>query len=302
MEDLLGTGQLTQSQVAGCLDYNTDHSATCAKLSQLSFFGTSIDVPSECAKSPTFTYLLLISRGTTPGVGARTMVFLKPTALPTNARVDVPSGCRLLDFSADPSSLTKLPVRVAGPWVIDWRDITRDGQRNPVPFERIDGITVGFYAGMAVADLQSRIFDIELIATTLWDFKLTGGRTADLSLANGPGERRPVPWLQPPGRGDLDACTDLQPVLDACASGAHHSRADPGRDVMLRCPRGLSRPLAFVLFVAAMLAPLAARCGHATRRRLHPWTWSSNMKWLWLDVASPASTGGSLVAGLVARN
>lgn len=183
VEGLLATGQLTQSQVAGYLDYNTDDSSTCTKLSQLSFFGTLIDVPSEYVESPTFTYLLLLTKGTTPGVGARTMAFLKPTPSATNTRVDVPSGCGLLDFSADLSSLTTLPVPVAGPWVLDWRDITRDGQGNPVPFERIDGVTLGFYAGMAVADLQTRIFDIELIATALWDLKLTGGRTADLSLA-----------------------------------------------------------------------------------------------------------------------
>ena len=109
------------------------------------------------------------------------MTFIKPTATSTNTQVDAPTGCGMLDFSADLASLTKLPVPVAGPWILDWRDVTRDGQGNPIPFEKIDGVTIGFYAGMTVADLQARIFDIELIATTLWDVKLTGGRTADLA-------------------------------------------------------------------------------------------------------------------------
>ena len=183
VEDRLADGQLSQAQVAGYLEKNIKTTATCAKLSELSFFGTAIDVPSEYIESESFTYLLLMTTGTTPGTGARTMAFLKPTATSTNTHVDIGTGCGLLDFSADLASLTRLPVSAAGPWSLDWRDITRDGQGNPVPFEKIDGVTVGFYAGMTVADLQAHIFDIELIATTLWDLELTGGKTADLSLA-----------------------------------------------------------------------------------------------------------------------
>jgi hypothetical protein len=89
----------------------------------------------------------------------------------------------LLDFSADLTTLSKLSVPTAGPFVLDWRDITRDSQGNPVPFEKIDGVTVGFYAGKTPADLQAKIFDIDIIATTLWDLKLSAGRTADLALA-----------------------------------------------------------------------------------------------------------------------
>jgi hypothetical protein len=181
--DKLASGQLTQSQVAGYLDYHTDHSATCTKLSQLSFFGTLIDVPHEYVESTDFTYLLLFSKGTTPGLGARAMTFIKPTSTSTNTQVAAPPGCGMLHFTADLASLAPLSVAPAPPWVLDWRDITRDGPGNPVPFEKIDGVTIGFYAGMTVADLQTRIFDIEIIATTLWDLPLTAGRTADLTLA-----------------------------------------------------------------------------------------------------------------------
>jgi hypothetical protein len=179
----VAAGTLSQSDVAGYLDFHTDHSGTCTKLSDFSFFGTVIDVPSEYIESSDYTYLLLFTKGTTPGQGARTMIFLKPSAASTNTKVDAPTGCGMLDFSADLSSLTKLVVPTAGPWVLDWRDITRDGQGSDVPFEKIDGVTIGFYAGMTVADLQTRIFDIELIATNLWDIKLSGGRTADLATA-----------------------------------------------------------------------------------------------------------------------
>ena len=183
VEDRLADGQLSQAQVAGYLEKHIDSTTTCAKLSELSFFGTAIDVPSEYVESESFTYLLLVSKGTTPGIGARTMAFLEPTATSTNTHVDIGTGCGLLDFSADLAALTRLPVPAAGPWTLDWRDITRDGQGNPAPFEKIDGVTIGFYAGMTVADLQAHIFDIQLRATTLWDLALTGGKTADLALA-----------------------------------------------------------------------------------------------------------------------
>ena len=130
------------------------------------------------------------------------MIFLNPTAASTNTKIDAPTGCGMLDFSADLASLTKLPVPAAGPWILDWRDITRDGQGSDVPFEKIDGVTIGFYAGMTVADLQARIFDIELIATTLWDIKLAGGRTADLVDGEGSGDRRRLPGVRcAPTRG-----------------------------------------------------------------------------------------------------
>jgi hypothetical protein len=215
----LAAGTLSQSDVAGYLDYQTDHTSTCAKLSQLSFFGTAIDVPSQYIESTDYTYLLLFTKGTTPGLGARSMIFLKPTAASQNTKVDGVTGCGLLTFSADLSSLTKLAVPAAGPWILDWRDITRDGQGNDVPFSKIDGITIGFYAGMSVADLQARIFDIELIATTLWDIKLMGGKTADLATATDRASGAAFPGFDPTATGTwmlaltCSRCQNPAPVL-----------------------------------------------------------------------------------------
>jgi len=176
-------GSLSQSDVSGYVDFQTDHTTTCTKLSSLSFFGTVIDIPSQYIESDDYTYLLLFSKGTTPGLGARTMTFLQPSANSPNTKIDAPTGCGMLDFSADLMSLTKLSVPSDGPWLLDWRGIKRDGQGNEVPFQKIDGVSVGFYANLTVADLQARIFDIELIATNLYDIKLPGGRTADLATA-----------------------------------------------------------------------------------------------------------------------
>lgn len=183
VEARLTAGQLAQSEVDGYLEYNTDHQTTCAKLSSLSFFGTPIDIGERYVESADHTYMMLFAQGTTPGVGARSMTFVKPTATSTNTRVDAPTGCGMLEFTADLSSAEPVPVPVDGPWIVDWRDITLDGQGNEVVFQSIDRVLLGFYAGMTVEDIQAQIFDLESIATSLWEIQLEGGRTADLSDA-----------------------------------------------------------------------------------------------------------------------
>jgi hypothetical protein len=183
VETRLTAGQLAQSEVDGYLDYRTDKVTTCMKLSQFSFFGTVIKVQEEYIESAERTYMLLFTKGTKPGVGARTMTFIRPTAQSTNTKVDAPTGCGMLQFSADLASAARVDIPAAGPWVVDWADVTRDGQGNPVVFEQMDGLVMGYYEGKTAADLEANIFDIELIATSLWDLRLLGGRKVDLAMA-----------------------------------------------------------------------------------------------------------------------
>ena len=204
VEQRLTAGQLAQSEIDGYLEYNTDHASTCTKLSAMSFFGTAIDISEEYIVNTDNTYMLLFAHGTTPGVGARTMIFIKPTTASTNTVVDAQSGCGFLDFTANIAASTPLQVPSAGPWRLDWRDITRDGGGNPVAFEAIDSVLLGYYENKTIADIEAEIFDIELIASALWEIQLTGGRTADLANAQqrgGSGElftgfdRGPGVWL-----------------------------------------------------------------------------------------------------------
>src|SRR6185369_6398014 len=89
----LAAGTLSQADVAGYLEFPTDHTNTCTKLSQFTLFGTKVDGPSMYVESTDYTYLLLFTKGTTPGQGARTMVFLDPKASSTNTKVDGQVGC-----------------------------------------------------------------------------------------------------------------------------------------------------------------------------------------------------------------
>jgi len=181
----LTSGELAQSEVDGYLEYLTDHESTCARLSAMTFFGTPIEIEEEYVESDDHTYLLLFAAGTTPGVGARTMAFVKPTASSTNTRVDAVAGCGFLDFSADLTSVEAVRMPEDGPWVVDWRDVTRDSLGNEIVFESIDSVVVAFFEDMELAEIEAQILDLELIASSMWEVELEGGRTADLADARG---------------------------------------------------------------------------------------------------------------------
>jgi hypothetical protein len=181
-EKLAGVG-LAGPDVAGYVDYQTDHEATCARLSDMSFVGTEIDIEEEYVESDDFTYMLLFTEGTNPGIGARTMAFLEPTSSSTNTSVEAPAGCGLLEFSADISSAEPVSIPVDGPWMLDWRNVTADSLGNEIVYESIDSALVGFFEGMTLTEIEEDMFDLEENATSLWELELTGGRTADLAGA-----------------------------------------------------------------------------------------------------------------------
>ena len=183
IEAQLVSGELKQSDVDGYVQYFTDHVTTCMKLSQFSFFGTAADVATLYVETNVETYMLVFAHGLQAGVGSRAMTFIKPTATSTNTRVDAPSGCGLLDFAADLTTLEKVAVPTSGPWTVDWGDVTTNGQGDSVAYATINRLLVAFYQGMSAADLQAKFFDIETLATSLWELPVRGGHTAELGQA-----------------------------------------------------------------------------------------------------------------------
>jgi hypothetical protein len=182
-EAKLVSGGITQSQIDGYVEFRTENRTTCTKLSQFSFLGTKVDVLAEYQQSTDETYLLLFTHGVQRGVGARVMMFLRPLATSNNSKVDAPSGCGTLNFTADLTTPEKVQVPATGPWIADWHRVTVDGQGNEIIYATLDRLLLGYYQGMTVADIQAKFFDIEIMATSLWDLDLAGGYTADLSQA-----------------------------------------------------------------------------------------------------------------------
>ncbi len=183
LEGELATGRLSMQDVDAYFEYETDHADTCVQLSAMEIFGSQIDVASDYVDDERFTYLLLTAVGTTPGVGTRSMTFVKPTAASTSTSVSIPSSCGVLDFTADLASAEAVAIPAAGPWVVDWDGLTKNGQGGDLAFESIDSVLLGFYGGMTVEEIQSQIMDLELVATTLWEIPVSGALSADLADA-----------------------------------------------------------------------------------------------------------------------
>lgn len=177
----LSTDNLQQADISGYVEVAND-GGTCANIASMSFFGTPIDVPSEYTADGG-TYLLLLTSGTVPGVGARMIAFLDPTEGETATTVDVGSGCGSLDFTVDLDALTPMSVCNSGDVEFDWTGVTVDGQGNPINYMDIDQLMLGYYEGVTLADLESQFLDLELIATRKYTLALEGGTSANLADA-----------------------------------------------------------------------------------------------------------------------
>lgn len=180
----LSTNDLQQGDMSGYVQFENDAGATCASLSAMSFFGTSIDVAAEYVEGGG-TYMLLLTTGTTPGVGARMIAFLEPSAGSTETTVAVSPGCGVLDFSVDLHSRAAAPACASGEaWEVDWSAVTVDGQGNAFDPTQIDRLLLGFYEGRTITDIEADFLDLEQSATRLWSMPLTGDTRADLAQAS----------------------------------------------------------------------------------------------------------------------
>lgn len=184
VEAALSANDLQQSAISGYVEYNTDGANSCINLASFSFFGTSIDVEEEYTEAGG-TFMVLLTEGTTAGVGARMITFLAPSETETATEVSVADGCGLLEVESDLESLTPVSIPAAGPYTVDWSTLTVDGQGNPIAVEDIDGLMIAFYEGETAASLETQLLDLELNATRLYNMPLTGETTADLALATG---------------------------------------------------------------------------------------------------------------------
>lgn len=164
---------------------------TAAKLKDFSFQGTMVDVSQNYAEDPTSTYMLIFQKGIALGHGAISMVFLKPAATSSNTTVTAPSNtpdatgkCPLLDFSADLTTLTPVPISKTGPWILNWSGVKTDSRAQPLQKTGIDRMLIGFYANKTRADLQADFLNLEIHDTVSWEAPFTGAVTsASLSLA-----------------------------------------------------------------------------------------------------------------------
>lgn len=174
--------------------------ATAVSLSQFTFFGTDPDIEPEFTEG-SGTWMVLLTTGTTVGVGARMLAFLEPRADADTLSVAVDDGCAVLDYTVELETMETAPVLEMGPWELDWSAVTATGQGTPFDRNKVSGVMVAWFAELALTELENQFLDLELLADGLWSLDHSGGTTADLSMlaaADGspfPGFSAPGTWL-----------------------------------------------------------------------------------------------------------
>ena len=179
-----GTLSATGGEIEMYYEFHTDGISTSAKLSGFNNFGTAIQVAQDYVADSGNVNVLILTKGTTPAVGAQTMVILRPSATSSNTTVNVPTGCGILTFTPDMHTPATVAIPAAGPWVVDWSQISLDNDGNSINFAKLNNLLVGHFADKTVTDLEKGVFDLETMATSLWEISLTSPQTsADLAMA-----------------------------------------------------------------------------------------------------------------------
>ena len=73
-----------------------------------------------------------------------------------------------------------MPVSIptAGPWKIDWSQVTKDNFGNTLDFSMttLDKVEVGFFQGKQPAEIQADFLNIEQDATSLYTYSVPAGQ------------------------------------------------------------------------------------------------------------------------------
>lgn len=195
VEDGLEMGTLLQSDLGGYVQLELGDQ-TEAMLSELTFFGTDADIETRVEEGAA-AFLVILTTGTSVGIGTRSFLFVEPHVEETNTEVVFGDSCAILDFEADLEALQPVPVNSTGPWVVDWSGLTTNGQDLPFDLRNIDGLMLGHYPGRSPADLEAEFLDLELVTDEIWRAELNGETSVDLASL----ERDGVPFPGFAGEG-----------------------------------------------------------------------------------------------------
>ena len=178
VEDKLAKGQLTSTEVTTYREFHTK-GATSAMLSDFSYGQPKLVPATDYVVAAGTQYLMLFTSGTVIGVGAQSMVFLSPSATSVNTTVTAPNPCGTSNFlSFSPTLNTAVSIPTAGPWKVDWSQVTKDnfGQTLDFSMTPLDKVEVGFFQGKQPADIQTDFLNIEQDATALYTYAVPAGQ------------------------------------------------------------------------------------------------------------------------------
>jgi hypothetical protein len=179
----IGLSQNTLQQADVGLYLFTDVTGqTSESMSECTLFGTDVDVETYFELDYGQSWLITLSKGSTPGVGTLMAAFLDPTPGEENTEVILDNESTTLTVDVDIMSATALPAPADTALTIDWTGLTIDGQGNEMKMGDIDQVMVGYYASLTPTDLEDNLLDLEYVHDGMWYLDLTaGGTTAELS-------------------------------------------------------------------------------------------------------------------------
>jgi hypothetical protein len=176
----LANDDLEQSAVT--LYVTCDPEGAACALSEFGVLGAPFDLL-QYLDDGVATWLVALTRFDEPG--AATLVFLEPRDGEANHTVAVGDDTSRLDVDVDLAALAPVVVPEGEPAVtLDWSGLTRDGLGNPLDLGRIDDVLLARF-DQPVEELQTRVFDLEEIASASWRGDVSGGRSVSLDTLEG---------------------------------------------------------------------------------------------------------------------
>jgi hypothetical protein len=176
----LASESLQQSAVTAVFECAPEGASSCL-LSEFTFFGTPVDVPSYFEEGSGTWMAALRSLGTVASEEYRKLLFIEPSTTSLQHEATFEDSSSLFDVAADLSSLEVLVVPEDGEVIIDWSELTVNGAGVPLERPRIDTLWLAHYSGLTAADLEQQLVDLETVGDGYWQMDIEGMSQASLA-------------------------------------------------------------------------------------------------------------------------
>jgi hypothetical protein len=194
IEEVLASSELRMTELDGFLSYLSDHTSTCTALSSFSNYGVPVDFAEEYAPNDDLKYVFLFLRRTISGVASVTMTFARPSASSMNRELHAQPGCDMRALAAEVAPPVRVPFD--GPWIVDFSNVTRDGQGYPFSPPDIDSATLWFFADSTLPDVEGLVSELDRRATDHYRFEFVETQSVSLSDFMTPAGDQPFPGFR----------------------------------------------------------------------------------------------------------
>ena len=172
-EDVLvdiSTNALTQQDISGNVDYEPTGGETSAYMSQFEFNGTTIDPSTEVCSSLGSTFMLTALTGL---YEYRMLGFFAPTPEEANTTMYLDSTSSILTFDPDLSRGGTIEVPAGRDYLVNWMDLTLDGQDLEFSISNIDFLMLARYE-LTVEEMEQQFFDLQVIPDEMYTADIGG--------------------------------------------------------------------------------------------------------------------------------